>query len=175
MYNMDEKGFIIGYSAKAKVICCARRRNPRVTQDGKREMLTVVECCGAGMVMLPSFVTYKGSAHCMGWHSQTNDPKAVFTSSDNGWMDNELALEWIKHFDKHSRWHAGRDTRIIFLDGHGSHLTLEFCQHASAIDNNIVLFCFPPHSTHLMPDYLGLYRSIMERLQMTICAIPELG
>lgn len=56
MYKMDEKGLIIGYSGEAKVISRARRRNPKVIQDGAREMPTVVERCGAGIIMLPSFV-----------------------------------------------------------------------------------------------------------------------
>ena len=36
---MDEKGVLIGYSVKAKAICRAQRRNPKVIQDGAREML----------------------------------------------------------------------------------------------------------------------------------------
>jgi len=67
MYNMDQKGFIIGYSSKAKVICRAGRRPPRVTQDGTREMLTVLECCSAGSYMLLLFnniyTWFVGSKH----------------------------------------------------------------------------------------------------------------
>ena len=49
---MDEKGFIIGRSARAKVICRAGRRPPQVTQDGTREMLTVIECCCTAQTMV---------------------------------------------------------------------------------------------------------------------------
>jgi len=41
------------------------------------------------------------------------------------------------------------------LDGHRSHITLEFCQYA--IRNNIDLLCFPAHTTHpLQPLNVGL-------------------
>lgn len=43
IWNIDEKGFILGFSSHAKVICGAARRNPHVAQDGSREMLTVLE------------------------------------------------------------------------------------------------------------------------------------
>jgi len=45
IFHMNEKGFIIGRSSRAKVVCRAGHRPPRVTQDGISEMLTVVECC----------------------------------------------------------------------------------------------------------------------------------
>jgi len=158
IFNMDEKGFIIGMSSKAKVICRAGRRPPWVTQDGMREMLTVIECCCAALYMLPSFVIFKGAAQYMGWHTETSDPDAKFAYSPNGWTDDELALEWLRHFDKHTKDQEGgaSRTRLLILDGHRSHITLEFCQYA--IDNNIELLCFPSHTTHLLqPLDVGLF------------------
>jgi len=89
---MDEKGFIIGISAKAEVICRAGWRPPRVTQDGTRQMLTVIECCCPSLYMLPFFVIFKGTAQYMGWHTETSDPDAKFAHLPNGWTDDELAL-----------------------------------------------------------------------------------
>jgi len=116
IYNMEEKGFVLGYSAKAKLICRCGRRPPRVTQDGTRELVTVIECCSAGLVVLPSFVIYKGAGQYMGWHSETSDPEAVFASSPNGWTNDELGLEWIKYFDTHTS--SNGRPRLLILDGH---------------------------------------------------------
>ena len=52
MWNMDEKGFILGTASGAKVIAHAGRRPPRTTHDGTRELITVIETCGAKWVML---------------------------------------------------------------------------------------------------------------------------
>jgi len=158
IFNMDEKGFIIGMSSKAKVICRTGRRPPRVTQDGTREMLTVIECCCAALYVLPSFVIFKGAVHYMGWHTETSDPKAKFAYSPNSWTDDKLGLEWLHHFDKHTRDRQGGNgrPRLLILDGHCSHINLEFCQYA--IDNNIELLCFPSHTTHLLqPLDVGLF------------------
>jgi len=162
IFNMDEKGFIIGRSSRAKVVCRSGRRPPRVTQDGTREMLTVVECCCAEGYMLPSFVIYKGAAQYMGWHSETSDPDAMFACSPNGWTDDELGIEWLYHFDRSTKDRkGGNGTRLLIVDGHRSHLTLEFIQYA--IDNNIQLLCFPAHATHLLqPLDVGLFAPLQK-------------
>jgi len=162
IFNMDKKGFIIGRSSRAKVVCRAGRRPARVTQDGTQEMLTVVECCCAAGYVVPSFVIYKGTAQYMGWYSETNDLDVMFTCSPNGWTDNELGLEWLYHFDRCTKNRkGGSSTRLLIVDGHLSHLTLEFIQYA--IDNNIQLLCFPPHTTYLLqPLHVGLFAPLQK-------------
>jgi len=161
IFNMDEKGFIIGISSKAKIICRTRRRPPRMTQDGIREMLTVIECCCAALYVLPSFVIFKGVVHYMGWHTETSNPEAKFAYSSNCWTDDKLGLEWLRHFDKHTRDQQGGNghPHLLILDGYCSHINLEFCQYA--IDNNIELLCFPSHTTHLLqPLDVSLFRPL---------------
>jgi hypothetical protein len=66
VYNMDEKGFVLGQALKCKVIVRAGRKNPRYVQDGNREMVTVIECVSADGRVLPPMYIYKGSAHLLG-------------------------------------------------------------------------------------------------------------
>lgn len=157
IYNFDEKGFILGYSAKAKVICRSGRRNPNVAQDGSRELITVVETVSVGGLVLPPWVIYKGKGHYMGWHQETNDANAVFAYSNNGWTDNNMGLRWLReHFDVYSSKISGTRPRLLVMDGHGSHLTYEFCSYA--LSHNIYLICLPAHSTHLLqPLDVGLF------------------
>ena len=60
---MDEKGFTLGTTKKVKVMARASRRPPRAAHDGIRELVTVIEACGAKRVMLPVMVVFKGTAH----------------------------------------------------------------------------------------------------------------
>jgi hypothetical protein len=39
IYNMNEKGFMLGQALKVKVICSRCQRNPRYIQDGNRKRL----------------------------------------------------------------------------------------------------------------------------------------
>ena len=64
--------------------------------------------------------------------------------SDNGWIDQELFHYWMTdRFLTHA--FASRPLRLL-LDGHSSHFRLDTIQFAK--DNDIVVFCLPPHTTH---------------------------
>jgi len=70
MYNMDEKGFMMGVALRGKVICRKHQRSPKMTQDGFREWVTVIETVsGDGRVLRPMSIN-KGKAHYMGWYAE---------------------------------------------------------------------------------------------------------
>jgi len=102
---MDEKGIILGQAQKVRVIVKRARRNPRYTQDGNREMVTMVECISADGRVIPPLYIYKGSSHTMGWHSTVKkDEDVTFAYSPKGWTDNELGLEWLeRNFQKFTK------------------------------------------------------------------------
>src|SRR5438046_10107682 len=56
IWNMDEKGFLLGIANKVKVICRRGRKNPRYTCDGSRELITVLECVSAKGDLLPPMI-----------------------------------------------------------------------------------------------------------------------
>jgi hypothetical protein len=101
---MDEKGFLLGIALKVKVICRRGRKNPRYSQDGNREMVTVIECVSAAGKVLPPMYIYKGSVHLMGWHVGVEaKEEATFAWSPKGWTDRELGLEWVaRNFEKYT-------------------------------------------------------------------------
>ena len=98
---MDEKGFVMGQGQKVKVIV---RRNPR---NENRDMVTVVDCISADGRVIPPLYIYKGSAHLVGWYTavKKEDGNVTFAySPKGGWMDNELALEWLeRNFEKFTK------------------------------------------------------------------------
>ena len=161
IFNMDEKGFLMGLAAKAKVLCRRGRRNPRVTHDGKRELVTVVETvCANGMALKP-FVINRGAGHYLGWYRNLTEKEKDyrFSYSPKGWIDDELALDWLRDlFDPQSAKITSDPNlpRLLIFDGHGSHVTYEFIEFC--VKRNILLLCLPSHSTHLLqPLDVGLF------------------
>ena len=93
IWNMDEKGFLMGLAAKAKVICRRGRRNPRYTCDGSRELITVLKCVSSAGHLLPPMIVTKGAHHYSGNHIRgQGTPGSVYAHSPNGWTSNELGL-----------------------------------------------------------------------------------
>jgi len=52
----------------------------------------------------------------------------------------KVGLKWIKHFDKHSRHRTIGVERLLVLDRHESHHSIEFEQYCK--ENNIVTFWY---------------------------------
>jgi hypothetical protein len=104
-YNMDEKGFSMGVALRCKVICRRSRRTPKLTQDGSREWVTVIETVsGDGRILRPMIIN-KGAAHYMGWYANlTKKDLATFGYSHKGWSNEYLGLKWLKeNFDRETK------------------------------------------------------------------------
>jgi hypothetical protein len=148
IYNFDETGFMMGIAATSKVVTSSEAVGRAVTiQPGDREWVTVIECINASGWSIPPFVILQGKLHQASWY-QGLPPDWAIAVSDNGWTTDELGLEWVKHFHRHTEARTVGAYRLLILDGHGSHATPEFDQFCSK--NNIITLCMPPHTSHLL-------------------------
>jgi len=78
--------------------------------------------------------------------------------SENGWTDDFLCKEWFKNsfIPQATARNTSHKPILLIYDGHGSHDTLELITLAR--ENNIILFCLPPHTTHrLQPLDVGVF------------------
>ena len=80
-----------------------------------------------------------------------------FGASPNGWTSNEHGFDWLKGlFNKETVNKAGRSWRLLFVDGHGSHLNMQFLNWCE--QHRILVAVYPPHSTHrLQPLDVGCF------------------
>ena len=128
-----------------------RRGKPKLAQPRNREWVSVIQGVNSQGYAIPSFIIVKGQYHLASWYQNSPLPKDwVISVGGNGWTTNELGLEWLKHFNKHtkSRTKGKGAYRLLVLDGHGSHHSDVFEQYCK--ENNIQTLCWPPHSSHLL-------------------------
>ena len=122
MYNTDEKGSLLGYNNRAKVVVQNRRRMLTGANDGSREWIAVVECASAGQFMLSPMIIYKWKGIYRGWTSTADDAEALFAPSDKELITDNLALEWRHCFDTRTSIRAANaghgEPRFLLLDGH---------------------------------------------------------
>jgi len=149
----------MGMAARAKVLCRRGRRNPHVTHDGKRELVTVIETVVADGTLFSPFVINKGPGHYMGWYKNLTAKERAyrFSYSPKSWTDDKLVLEWLQQvfLPESSKRYPDLPWLLIF-DGHGSHITFNFV--SLGFSNNVLLLCLPSHSTHLLqPLDVGLF------------------
>jgi DDE superfamily endonuclease len=94
---------------------------------------------------------------------------AWFTSSANGWSSNALGMAYLTQvFDPATRAKAGRGRRLLIVDGHSSHVNMEFIRTCDRL--KILLLILPPHSTHrLQPLDVGCF------LPLSTCYSTEIN
>ncbi|KAF6781831.1 transposase [Colletotrichum sojae] len=158
IYNFDETSFIIGVITALIVVTRADRRGKaNSVQPGNREWATVIECINSGGWCIPPFVIVQGAYHLASWTTESGFPGDwVIKPTTNGWTDNETGLDWIKHFNKHTKGHTKGIYRMLIIDGHESHLSAEFNDYCK--QNAIITVSMPPHSSHLLqPLDIALY------------------
>ena len=149
IFNFDETGFMMGVASTAKVVTASEKGyKPKTVQSGNREWATVIQGVSAQGWAIPPFIILAGQYHLSAWYSEELPGNWVIGVSETGWTTNELGFQWVQHFEKHTRSHAIGGWRLLVMDGHESHNSLQF--HDFCKDNNIVTICMPSHSSHLL-------------------------
>jgi hypothetical protein len=155
-YNMDEKGFFVGITARSKrvfskAIWQAKLRTAAI-QDGNREWITLVACVCADGSSLPPTLIYEGKAGIQSsWVDdiEVGQHEVFIANSPSGWTNNDIGLAWLEQvFERSTAEKARRRWRLLIVDGHGSHLTPDFIDFCYT--KKILLAVFPPHSTHTL-------------------------
>jgi hypothetical protein len=94
-------------------------------------------------------IIYKGHVHISAWYEEAEIPRQwKLLVSKNGWTNNALGLEWLKHFDMHTKASWVGAYRLLILDGHESHLNQDFKDYC--LEHKILTLYMPPHSLHIL-------------------------
>jgi hypothetical protein len=150
VHNFDESGFQMGVIGTMKVVTGSERRaRPDLIQPGDREWVTLIQSICAAGYAIPPFIIYKGRVHISAWYEEESIPgNWKLSVSENGWTNNALGLEWLKHFDAHTKTRQVGVYRLLILDGHESHLNQDFKDYC--LEQKILTLCMPPHSSHIL-------------------------
>jgi hypothetical protein len=126
-------------------------------EPGRQEWITAVECISAdGHTIIP-LIIFKGDNLMSSWIPIDVVGKWKFACNSKGWTSNIHGEEWLKRcFDPATKAKAQGHYRLLIYDGHDSHISAAFVRYA--IDNHIVIFLLPPHSSHLLqPLDVGVF------------------
>jgi hypothetical protein len=150
IWNFDETGFMMGIIMAGMVITGSERQGrPKSVQPGNREWITVIQAINAEGQSIAPFIIGAGQYHLANWYRECDLPGDwVIATSKNGWTDNQLGLEWLKHFDQSTRERSVSAYRLLILNGHESHHSADFERYCK--ENKIITLCMPAHASHLL-------------------------
>lgn len=85
-------------------------------------------------------------------------PGAISNCSKNGWIDENLFVSWLEHFQVFVK-SSIEDPVLLIVDNHSTHCTLQafnFCKR-----HGILMLTIPPHTSHrLQPLDVTFYKSL---------------
>ncbi|KAJ5981989.1 hypothetical protein N7451_012089, partial [Penicillium sp. IBT 35674x] len=147
IYNFDETGFQSGQTRAQKVVTRYRYSSERLASIDRGQIVTSIECVAAdGWSMVP-YLIFRGRTHMEDWFRDNPglDQRYNIQVSPTGWSSDLIALEWL-HIFHDSTKNRTNDKRVLFFDGHGSHLTFEFLEFCD--QKRIISISFRPHTSH---------------------------
>ncbi|OAQ57582.1 DDE superfamily endonuclease [Pochonia chlamydosporia 170] len=148
IWNMDETRFRIGVG-KDHLIVTKRKRAHYFGLPENRESATAIEAISAGGQYIPAFLILSGQCHMSAWYQIPGlDQDMVLRPTPSGYSNDEICLEWLQHFQKHSAKKTRGAKRLLIIDGHGSHHTKQFIQFCD--NHDIIPFGMPPNMTHIL-------------------------
>ena len=169
-------GFNIGKRGRnAYVICSATEKKVHQAEPGRTEWVTVLECiCGDGSAISP-LVIFKGESIQTSWIPSESSNDWSWSSNTKGWTCDAIGEDWIKTvFERETGAKASGATRLLVVDGHGSHITAPFIRFC--MDHDIMVLLLPPHSSHLtQPLDVGIFSLLKRRMSEELDKILRYG
>lgn len=149
-YNFDETGFMMGMISTTTVVTSSEKRGrPTLAQPGNREWVSVIQGINSQGWAIPPFIIVAGLNHLTNWYEDSTLPSDwVISTTHNGWTTNEKGVEWIQHFEKHTKPRSCGAYRLLIMDGHESHHSTDF--ELFCKDRKIITLCMPAHSSHIL-------------------------
>ena len=143
IYNMDETGMPLE-PCPPKIVAKKGQKKVRYQTSGQKQQITIIGCGSATGHVIPPFIVFAAKQVNYLW-TRNEVSGSRFAVSDNGWVDHELFSYFLtEHFIQNAVPHY---PLLLLLDGHSTHFEPKSLQVAK--DNNIVIFCLLPHSTHV--------------------------
>jgi hypothetical protein len=134
---------------------------------GNCKLNTVIEAFSAGGLAIPSYHILIGKRRMDAWFNDELHSDTVININDSGYTNNEIGVSFLKHFIKHTQSGPSVYKKLLLFDRHKSHESEEFQCLAAA--NNILLFKFPPHLTHIIqPLDIGCFQLYKQVYKMAV-------
>lgn len=147
IYNMDETGYRIGCGRSQLVVSTKPGTRKYLMDPDNRQHITSIECISATGYVLPSMIILPGAQIIHNWILSELDPTTVLAVSDTGYSNDDIQMDWIRHFNEHTKARTHGAKRLLLIDGVNSHMEYDFIEYCW--DENIIPFAFIPHTTHL--------------------------
>ncbi|XP_044733230.1 jerky protein homolog-like [Chrysoperla carnea] len=144
IFNVDETGINSVHRPDKILAAKGLKQVGAATSWERGKNITICCCISATGQYIPPMIIYPRQR--MPASLERGGPNgSIYKCSKSGWMNEELFLDWIKHFKEHTRSTLENEVLLI-LDNHSSHISLNIYQYCR--ENGIHMVTLPPHTSH---------------------------
>ena len=148
IWNMNKTSFRVDCDKSRIVITLDVNKNIRMTDLDNRDYITTIKVVFAEEDTISSLLILKGAHILHKWTlSNDLDEETLLSISDFEYSNNDLAMNWLHHFVKHTKSKRIDRWILLIIDDFESHMIFPFLK--LVIANNIKLFKLSSHFTHL--------------------------
>ena len=165
IWNVDETGLVTVHRPGKIVARKGQRQVGKITSVEKGRTITAVCAMNASGCYIPPMMIFPR----INMNSRLlygTPPQTLGATSKSGWIDTALFNKWFDHFLQFAKPSVD-DPRLLLLDGHVSHKSLQLVE--SARRNGVILICFPPHTTHALQPLDCVFYGPLKRYYNEAC------
>ncbi|XP_067932915.1 uncharacterized protein [Watersipora subatra] len=125
----------------------ARKNSKQVglaTSAERGTLVTLVGSINAQVSFIPPFLIFP-RVNFKNFMLNGTPPRSRGAAHVSGWMNQEIFLQWLKHFAKHAKC-SHQHPVLLLMDNHTSYVSISAIE--SAKEKGIILLTFPPHCSH---------------------------
>jgi hypothetical protein len=147
IYNYDETGFRVEIGRVYEVIIRLKSRRLYLSDSDNRESVTSIKMIGADRTVTNPFIILLGANHL---YKAFRDlfGNTLIGVSETGYLNDDLNLEYTRHFNKCIINKRIDKYRMLILDGYNSHLEFDFVEYYW--NNYIIPFCLPLYTIYFL-------------------------
>ena len=165
IYNMDETGFTTVQKPGNVIGEKGQKTVGKVTSGERGQLVTAVCSMNAVGSYIPPMFIFPRKRFIETLMNRAA-PGCVGAISDSGWTNDQLFIDWLKHFIKYSQ--ASKANRcLLIVDGHGSHKTLDAINMCR--ENGVDMISLPPHCTHMLQPLDRSYFKPLKAAYNKVC------
>jgi DDE superfamily endonuclease len=110
--------------------------------------LTSIESISATGILHSPMLVLKAASLLERWIVDELSNDTMLVHSETGYSNDEINLEWLKHFERVTNKEVRGVYRLLILNSFSSHIEYDFVDYARR--NFIVLFGLSSHTTHFL-------------------------
>lgn len=147
MFNMDESGLSTVPNKIPKVFAQKGKKLVGKVVSGERGQTITIVCCMSptGIFVHPAMIFPRKRMKPELYYGAPHGTLPLI--SDSGYMNSEIFIDWLKHFQAFVKSCEDNPTLLI-LDNHISHRSLSAILYCR--EHHITLLSLPPHASHMM-------------------------